>query len=111
VLILGRRPGESIVIDGGIRIIVISSDRRGVRLGIEAPSHVGIVRGEIVAQIADETRRATAPAESEWLAALAAVSRGGAGSATEDDADDADDEDDEDGEDDAVSRTAGEAAD
>jgi carbon storage regulator len=73
VLILGRRPGESIVIDGGIRIIVISSDRRGVRLGIEAPSHVGIVRGEIVAQIADENRRANVPAESEWLAALAAV--------------------------------------
>ncbi|HEU4628841.1 MAG TPA: carbon storage regulator [Gemmatimonadaceae bacterium] len=71
MLILGRRPGESIVIDGGIRIIVISSDRRGVRLGIEAPSHVGIVRGEIVAQIADENRRANVPAGSEWLAALA----------------------------------------
>ena len=71
MLILGRRPGESILIDGGIRIIVISSDRRGVRLGIAAPSHVGIVRGEIVAQIADENRRANVPAESEWLTALA----------------------------------------
>ena len=80
MLILGRRPGESILIDGGIRIIVISSDRRGVRLGIEAPSHVGIVRGEIVAQIADENRRANVPAESEWLAALAgAVAASGPG--------------------------------
>ena len=108
MLILGRRPGESIVIDGGIRIIVISSDRRGVRLGIEAPSHVGIVRGEIVAQIADENRRANVPAESEWLAALAAVApgRGGVGEELEDDRDG--DEGEEDVE---VSRTAGEAAD
>ncbi len=73
MLILGRRPGESILIDGGIRLVVISCDRRGVRLGIEAPSHVGIVRGEIVSQIADENRRAqVAAAESEWLPGLAA---------------------------------------
>ena len=71
MLILSRRAGESIHIDGGIRIVVISSDRRGVRLGIDAPSEIGIVRGEIVAQIADENRRAQETAlASEWLAAL-----------------------------------------
>lgn len=70
MLILGRRPGESILIDGGIRLVVISCDRRGVRLGIEAPADVGIVRGEIVTQIADENRRANVTAGSEWLAAL-----------------------------------------
>lgn len=68
MLILGRRAGDSILIDGGIRIVVISSDRRGVRLGIEAPDHIGIVRGEIATQIADENRRAQETAvESEWL--------------------------------------------
>lgn len=72
MLILGRRPGESILIDGGIRLVVISCDRRGVRLGIDAPSSIGIVRGEIVTQIADENRRAHVAAESEWLAALPA---------------------------------------
>ena len=77
MLILGRRPGESILIDGGIRIVVISCDKRGVRLGIEAPTSVGIVRGEIVAQIADENRRALAAAGSEWLAALPAPRRSG----------------------------------
>ena len=45
MLILGRRPGESILIDGGIRIVVVSCDRRGVRIGIDAPTSVGIVRG------------------------------------------------------------------
>ena len=77
MLILGRRPGESILIDGGIRIVVISCDKRGVRLGIEAPTSVGIVRGEIVTQIADENRRALAAAGSEWLAALPAPRRSG----------------------------------
>jgi carbon storage regulator len=68
VLILGRRAGDSILIDGGIRIVVISSDRRGVRLGIEAPDHIGIVRGEIATQIADENRRAQeTTVGSEWL--------------------------------------------
>lgn len=63
MLILGRRVGESIVIEGGIRIVVLASDRRGVRLGIEAPEQVSIVRGEIVSQIESENRRATATAE------------------------------------------------
>lgn len=52
--------------------MVVSSDRRGVRLGIEAPEHVGIVRGEIATQIAEENRRAQqTTVAAEWLAALA----------------------------------------
>lgn len=68
MLILSRRPGDSILIGDGIRLVVISSDRRGVRLGIEAPGDVRILRGEIVNQIADENRRANAtPDAAEWL--------------------------------------------
>lgn len=62
MLILARKPGESIVLDGGIRIVVVECDRRGVRLGIEAPAEVGIVRGEIVDAIAGENLRASASA-------------------------------------------------
>ena len=47
MLILSRRLNDSILIDGGIRIVVLACDRRGVRLGIEAPAAVSIVRGEI----------------------------------------------------------------
>ncbi len=71
MLILSRRPGDAILIDGGIRIVVLACDAKGVRLGIEAPSNVGIVREEIVVQIADENRRAnTASAASAWLDAI-----------------------------------------
>jgi carbon storage regulator len=67
MLILSRRPGDAIVIDGGIRIVVLASDKRGVRIGIEAPPHVSIVREEIVAQIVDENRRANAGPEAAAL--------------------------------------------
>jgi len=50
MLILSRRPGDAIVIDGGIRIVVLASGQRCVRLGIEAPSQVGIVREEVLAR-------------------------------------------------------------
>ena len=56
MLILGRRPGEFIIMDGGIRVVVISCDKRGVRLGIEAPPTVSILRGEIASQPTDVGR-------------------------------------------------------
>lgn len=73
MLILGRREGDSILIDGGIRIVVVSCDRGGVRIGIEAPSTVKILRGEIAEQVAQENQRAAStPLGGEWLAALGA---------------------------------------
>lgn len=48
MLILTRRAGEAILIDGGVRIVVLGTEGGGVRLGIEAPSFVGIVREEVV---------------------------------------------------------------
>ncbi len=68
MLILSRKPGEAIVIGDGIRVVVLEADRRGVRLGIDAPADVAIVREEIVEAITDENRRATAAAASaaQW---------------------------------------------
>jgi carbon storage regulator len=48
VLILTRKLGEAIVMDGGIRVVVLQCDRRGVRLGIEAPGDTAILREELV---------------------------------------------------------------
>jgi carbon storage regulator CsrA len=55
MLILSRKPGDAILIDGGIRIVVLASDRRGVRLGIEAPAMIGIVREEIASDRPKQT--------------------------------------------------------
>ena len=71
MLILSRNPGDAIVIDGGIRIIVLACDRKGVRLGIEAPPEITILRSEIVDAIAEENRRAGESTEAAtWLSSL-----------------------------------------
>lgn len=71
MLILSRKPGDAVLIDGGIRIVVLGRDQSGVRLGIEAPASVGIVREEIANKIADENRRAGASSKDrKWLEAL-----------------------------------------
>jgi carbon storage regulator len=54
VLVLNRRAGEAIVMDGGIRVVVLQCDRRSVRLGIQAPEQTGIFREELVVLQASE---------------------------------------------------------
>jgi carbon storage regulator len=75
MLILSRRPGDAILIDGGIRIVVLASGQRSVRLGIEAPSDVGIVREEIASRDPDGHVRMSV----EHLAARKPNSANGAG--------------------------------
>jgi carbon storage regulator len=60
MLILTRRVGDAILVDGGIRIVIIACDRKGVRIGVEAPAEVSILREEIVTQITSENQRAYA---------------------------------------------------
>jgi carbon storage regulator len=69
MLILGRKVGDTILIGDGIRVVVLACDRKGVRLGIEAPADVHILRGEIVTDIAAENQRAGAAGAGtqEWL--------------------------------------------
>jgi carbon storage regulator len=69
MLILGRKVGDTILIGDGIRVVVLACDRKGVRLGIEAPDNVHILRGEIVTDITAENQRAGAAGGGgqEWL--------------------------------------------
>ena len=59
MLILSRKAGDAIVIDGGIRIVVVQCDRGGVRIGIEAPPETTILRAELLEQVAAQNRRAS----------------------------------------------------
>lgn len=47
MLVLSRKQSQSIVISGGIRITVVSIRGNQVRIGIEAPSSVAILREEL----------------------------------------------------------------
>jgi carbon storage regulator len=52
VLVLSRKQGEAIVIDGGIRITVVAVQGRAVRLGIEAPRSTSVDREEVAIRLA-----------------------------------------------------------
>jgi carbon storage regulator len=47
MLVLGRKRHETIIINGDIRIMVVDIRGNQVRLGIEAPDSVRIVRQEL----------------------------------------------------------------
>lgn len=47
MLVLSRKPQETIVIDDEVKIRVLSVKGRQVRLGIEAPRNVAVNREEI----------------------------------------------------------------
>jgi carbon storage regulator len=47
MLVLTRRAGQEIVIDGGITVTVLSIQGSKVRLGVQAPSSVRVDRREV----------------------------------------------------------------
>lgn len=59
MLILARKAGEKLVIDGDIVITVLEVGRSGqVRLGIDAPRKHRILRGELLDEVSAENRGA-----------------------------------------------------
>ena len=48
MLVLSRHVGEEIVIGGEIRVKIVSLKGSRVRLGIEAPGHIPVLRSELV---------------------------------------------------------------
>ena len=47
MLVLSRKKDQQVIIDGEIKIEVLKVKGNTVRLGISAPSHVKVLRGEL----------------------------------------------------------------
>lgn len=47
MLVIGRKPGEYIMIGEDIKVKVIKSEDGDLRLAIEAPKEIKITRGEV----------------------------------------------------------------
>jgi carbon storage regulator len=60
MLVLTRKQGERIQIGQDVVITVVRTKGKSVRLGIQAPSHVPVLRGEIAIEIAAEEQQKTA---------------------------------------------------
>jgi carbon storage regulator len=65
MLVLSRKSGESIVIDGDIGVQVVSVNGNVVRLGIDAPQQIPVNRSELYERIRENDR--TFPASTQAL--------------------------------------------
>jgi carbon storage regulator len=68
MLVLSRKVGEQIVVGDGIVITVVRLGQGSVRIGVEAPNEMAIMRQELVAetdQAAPGEGRAAGPTSSD----------------------------------------------
>lgn len=72
MLVLTRRQGESLRIDENIRITLVACSAGQVRLAIDAPDHVEILREEVYDRIASANQAA---ASTNDVAVRRAVTR------------------------------------
>ena len=75
MLVLTRRHGESVRIGPDVRVTVVSSTSGQVRIAIDAPEDVGILREEIFERVASANVEAAALASSMVLEFGSAAAR------------------------------------
>ena len=63
MLVLSRKTNESIVIDGNITVSVLRVDHDNVRIGIEAPLKIPVLRKEIYEEIKTNNEMAAGSAK------------------------------------------------
>ncbi|WP_165226523.1 carbon storage regulator [Aquisphaera insulae] len=63
MLVLSRKPLQSIMIGTDIKITIVKVERNQIRIGIEAPRDVAILRSELAQDSTDEMSAAVGQAE------------------------------------------------
>lgn len=73
MLVLGRKVDEAIVIGDDITIKVVAIENGVVKLGIDAPKEVSILRDELAKEVAKSNKEALSGAEEAALKSLSAM--------------------------------------
>ncbi|MDP3301284.1 MAG: carbon storage regulator CsrA [Sulfuricurvum sp.] len=71
MLILSRKLDESILIGDSITLKVISIDKGSVKLGIDAPTNVRVLRSELINAVKDSNQAASTQQDDSLLRQLA----------------------------------------
>lgn len=58
MLVLTRKKGESLIIDNSIEVVILEVNGDQVKIGINAPKEVPILRKEIYQAVKDENKAA-----------------------------------------------------
>ena len=61
MLVLSRKVGQKILIGDKISITVVRVGQGGVRIGVEAPEEMEVVREELLGETEGRSRKATLP--------------------------------------------------
>ncbi len=70
MLVLTRKKDEAIRIGDDIVVKIISCEKHGVRIGIEAPGNVTILREELFLAVSEENKKASREASAQILDTL-----------------------------------------
>lgn len=70
MLVLARKVDESIIIADDIKVRIISIDKGVVKLGIEAPHNISIIRDELLRDVKDSNIASSKEIEPESLSLL-----------------------------------------
>ncbi len=69
MLILTRRPGESLYLGDKIRITVLGMQGKQVKLGLDVPSDTTVYREEVYKRVIEENRRALETSNNDLMVA------------------------------------------
>ena len=69
MLILTRRPGESLYVGENIRITVLSLQGKQVKIGLEVPDDMTVYREEVYKRVMEENRLAIETSNEDLLLA------------------------------------------
>jgi carbon storage regulator len=75
MLVLGRKIGEQIMIGDHIILTVLAIDEHKIKLGIDAPADIRILRGELYESVKAENLRAATLSSQSQAALLPSLSR------------------------------------
>ncbi len=73
MLVLGRKVNESIIIADNVVVTVLAVDGERVKIGIDAPSDISILRQELYDAVKEENLRAMKAAQKRGDAMLSSL--------------------------------------
>ena len=69
MLILTRRPGESLYLGDDIRITVLGMQGKQIKLGLQVPAEMTVYREEVYKRVIEENRQALAASNEDLMVA------------------------------------------
>ncbi|MEO1928160.1 MAG: carbon storage regulator CsrA [Nautiliaceae bacterium] len=76
MLVISRKINEKIKIGEDIEITIISVDKNQVRIGIEAPKEITILRSELIEEITKENKKAAKEIDTNTLKNISEIFKG-----------------------------------